>query len=421
MRLKYRFVALAAASTSLLVGFLLSTPLAAQPGQGQRRGNDHDNRNGHAVQRRLRALETQLDAVVEQLSALTTRVATLESLPGRVTALEARAAALEARATTLEIRTAPMFNANVDCAGGQTIAAALAQTAAHTGTVQLTISGVCNESVVVTRPRMIIQGAGPGATIQAPPGSTAVRLATNGGVTPSLLLRSLTIAGGQTGVSADGGANVQLLNVELTGNVNGVALLNRSEARLTNTTIDLPAAGGGVAVDLRNGAFAAINGGAIRNHTNYALQLQNGAVADVVNTQITDNQNGGGPGSIRGAIGLYGGSSLRLTGTAVDGNVGNGVFVAMGSVLYLENGVSISGNTGHGISASDGAVVGKFFVTTNVHINANGGYGISCSAAPGLGQLYGFPSVPNSGQQPIDTAGNGLGGINATCHAAPVP
>jgi hypothetical protein len=93
----------------------------------------------------------------------------------------------------------------------------------------------------------------------------------------------------------------------------------------------------------------------------------------------------------------------------------------MGSVLYLENGVTISTNTGHGISASDGAVVGKFFVTTNVHINANGGYGISCSAAPALAHLYGFPSVPNSGQQPIDTTGNVIGGINATCQAAPVP
>jgi hypothetical protein len=392
--MRHRLVPLAGAS-SLVVSFLLSTSVAAQQGQGS------------GIPERLAAVEGQLAAVVDQLAALTARITTLESLPARVDALESR--------------TAATFNVSVDCANGQTISSALAQTAAHTGTVRITISGACNESVNITRARTVIQGGGPGAAIQAPSGSTAVRLAAGSGVTPSLMLSNLTIAGGQTGVSADNGAHVQLSNVMLTGNVNGVTLANRSDARLFNTTIELPSAGGGIAVDLRNGAFVAIVGGAIRNHTNYALQLQNGAVADVGNTQITNNQNGGGPGSIRGAIGLYGGSSLRLTGTTVANNGGNGVFVAMGSVLYLENGVSITGNTGHGISASDGAVVGKFFVTTNVHINANAGYGISCSVAPGMAQLYGFPSSPSGGQQPIDTAGNGLGGINATCNASPVP
>ena len=407
--MRCRFASLADASIFLLVAaFFLSTPVAAH---GQ----------ANSVQQRLTAVEGQLADVIDQLAALAARVTTLETLPARVTALEGRASILEARATALENRTAATFNTNVDCGSGQTIASALAQTAAHTGTVQITISGTCTESVTVMRARTIIQGGGPGAAIQAPSGSTAVRLATGGGATRSLLLNNLTIAGGQLAVSADSGGHVQLTNVTLFGNVNGVSLGNRSEARLVNTTIESPVAGGGVAVDLRNGAFVSITGGAIRNHTNYALQLQNGAVADVVNTQITDNQNGGGPGTIRGAVGLYGGSSLRLTGTTIANNTGNGVFVAMGSVLYLENGVSISDNTGHGISASDGAVVGKFFATGNVHINTNGGYGISCSAAPGLAQLYGFPSIPGGGQQPIDTTGNGLGGINTTCQAAPVP
>src|SRR5687767_13738290 len=94
---------------------------------------------------------------------------------------------------------------------------------------------------------------------------------------------------------------------------------------------------------------------------------------------------------------------------------------AMGSVLYLENGVSISNNPGLRITAADGAVVSKLFVTTDVHINANAGYGISCSAAPALAHLYGFSSIPSGGQQPIDTGGNGLGAINVTCQASPVP
>ena len=402
--LRNRLFALASASIILAI-LPLSVPVAARQGQG------------NSVPERLAALEAQLAAVIDQLAALTARVTTLESLPARVTALETRASLLEARATALESRTTATFNTGVDCGSGQTISAALAQAAAHTGMVRITVSGVCNENLNVTRPRTTIIGAGPGATIQGVAGPPVVQVS---GAPLFLVLSNLAITGGQTAVSVGSGAHVELLNVTLTGHVNGVSIANRGAARLVNTTIDAPA-GPGIAVDVRNGAFVSIAGGAIRNHTNYALQLQNGAVADVGNTEITGNQNGGGPGSIRGAVGLYGGSSLRLTGTTITGNTGNGVFVAMGSVLYLENGVTISGNTGHGISASDGAVVGKFFVVTNVHINANGGYGISCSAPPALAHLYGFPSIPGAGQQPIDTAGNGWGGIGATCAASPVP
>lgn len=404
-----KLLTLAGAGAALLAAFLFSTPVVAQQGQG----------NG--IPQRLAAVEAQLAALIDQLAALTARVTTLEGLPARVTAIEARASLLEARATALEDRTAAMFNASVDCGSGQTISSVLAQTAAHTGTVQITILGACPESLTLTRARTVIQGGAPGATIQAPPGSTAVRLVSSGSATPSLLLRDLTITGAQTAVSVDTGAHVQMVNLTLTGNVRGISVGGRGEARLSNTTIDSPAGSGGIAVDVREGGFVAIGGGAIRNHSNYALQLQNGAVADIRNTQITGNQNGGGPGSIRGAVGLYGGSALRLSGTTISGNTGNGVFVAMGSVLYLENGVSISNNTAHGISASDGAVVGKFFVVTDVHINGNGGYGISCSAAPGLAQLYGFPSSPGGGQQPIDTSGNVLGGISTACQVAPVP
>lgn len=396
-----------ASGTVLLLAVLFSTPVTARQGQG----------NG--LPDRVSALEAQVAALLDQLAALAARVTTLESLPARVTALEARATLVEARATALESRTTAFFNVAVDCGNGETIASALAQTAAHTGMVQISIAGTCSESVTVSRVRTTIQGVGVGATIQAPAGSPGVRVLGSGGGA-FVAVNNLRITGAQTGVVVDTGAQVQLSNVLLTGNVNGIVLNNRSSARLFNTTIDLPAAGGGIAVDVRNGAFVGIAGGAIRNHTNYALQLQNGATADVGNTQITGNQNGGGPGSIRGAVGLYGGSSLRLTGTTISGNTGNGVYVAMGSVLYLENGVSITTNTGHGISASDGAVVGKFFVVTNVHINGNNGWGISCSPSPGMGQLYGFPTSPNNGQQPIDTAGNGLGGINSTCQAAPV-
>lgn len=192
-------------------------------------------------------LESRVSALESAVAGLTARVTTLETLPARVTALEARAA-------TLESRTAPTFNTIVDCGSGQTIAAALAQTAAHTGTVVITFSGVCTESLTVMRARTIIQGGASGATIQAPAGSAAVRAGGSG--SPFLTLSNMTITGAQTGVSVDAGAYVRLLNVNLIGNVNGVSLNNRSGASLVNTTIDSPAApGSGIAVDVRNGAF----------------------------------------------------------------------------------------------------------------------------------------------------------------------
>jgi hypothetical protein len=385
----------------LLVLLPFTVPATAQ---GQNQG----------VEQRVTALENRLSAVMQQLTTLeqlTERVGILEALTGRVAALEQ----LFSRVTVLEQRTQSTFNVSVNCGGGETIGAALAQTRAHTGLVVITVSGECTENVDVTRGQTVIRAASSGATITAAnPALPVIRLLNAGSTRFLSLSGPLTIGGGSIGVVADGGTQVQLNGVVVTGNArSGVTGNHRSIVRLANTIV----AGNGLGVDVQSGAQVSVTGGSIRDNNDYGLQLMTGAVADVTGgAEITLNR-GGAPGatSIRGAVGLYTGSVLRLGNAKVIDNTGNGLFVAVGSVVWLEDGAVISRNGGHGISLSDGGVVGKFFVATGIQISDNGAWGISCSAAPGVAQLYGFPPTAS----PITTTGNALGGIN--CPTSPRP
>jgi hypothetical protein len=374
--------------------------------QGQNQGVEH----------RVTALESQVSALLQRVTALeqlTAGIASLEALTGRVSALEQ----LVPRVAALEQLTQDTFNISVDCGGGETVGDALAETRAHTGVVVITVFGVCTENVDVGRSETIIRGGAPGAAIIAATStSPVIRLMNPGGRNRLLALQGpLTISGGGIGVMVDGGAQVHLNGVVVSGNASaGISANRRSTVRLTNNTI---VENNGLGVDAQNGAFVSVAGGSIRDNNDYGLQLQNGAVAEVgFGAQITLNRGGApGPGTIRGAVGLYAGSVLRLRNASVTANTGNGVFVAMGSVVYLEDGTAISGNGGHGISVSDGGIVGKFFVATGIQINNNGAWGISCSASPAVAHLYGFPPTASA----ITTTGNTLGGIN--CPTSPVP
>jgi hypothetical protein len=114
---------------------------------------------------------------------------------------------------------------------------------------------------------------------------------------------------------------------------------------------------------------------------------------------------------------LAGRQGVKISGTEVSRNEGNGIFGGMGSVVWLEDGAKITGNGGHGIAMVNTGVVGKFYVPTDISITNNGGHGISCSPSPGVAQLYGFP--PTVGANAPDVSGNDQGDYG--CLASPNP
>jgi len=190
-----------------------------------------------------------------------------------------------------------------------------------------------------------------------------------------------------------------------------MSVANRSLVRIQGSTFETTNTG----IVARDGSHLVINSTRISTLADYGLNLENGTTAFVGGSTITAKQTGTG-GPIRGAVGLYQGSTLRIGSTSISGTQGNGIFGAMGSVVWLEAGVDIHDNTGHGIAMTDTGVVGKYHVLTNVSIRNNGGFGISCSGTPGVAQLYGFPSA---GQPLTDVTGNVLGAYG--CPASPSP
>jgi hypothetical protein len=347
------------------------------------------------------AVEAQLDALTQQFAALTSQLADVAN-----------------RTTTLEELTQGQFDIDVDCANGETIGGALTQTANHLGIVVMTISGTCTENVTVARRHItVIRADPPGAEIVAANLNQPVIRLVNPGLGATYLGLSVVTIRGATnapGVLADNGTTVQLSGATVTNNAQGIQASHHSLVRLENSFVE----NNGLGALIQSGAHVVVRGGAIRDNADFGLQLVGGAVADVQNAAI-DSNDGGSPGAstIRGAIGLYGGSMLRLGNSTVSNNVGNGIFVVDGSVLWLDDTVTIDDNGGHGISLSDASVAGKLFVTAGAITN-NGGFGVACSAPIELAQLYGFPPV---GGGAINLTGNGSGPTNCATAAVPGP
>jgi hypothetical protein len=119
----------------------------------------------------------------------------------------------------------------VNCAKGQTIAAALAANPPANGGLLLLVNGTCTEDVVVNRfSETTIQG-NPTATLRPVH-------ATDTAITAfSLLdLNSVSIAGGSTGVSVSHGY-VRLIHSEITGTGIGISLWDGSTLDVTDSTI----------------------------------------------------------------------------------------------------------------------------------------------------------------------------------------
>lgn len=120
----------------------------------------------------------------------------------------------------------------VNCAKGQTIAAALAANSPANGGLTLLVSGTCTEDVNIDRFSGVrIQGS-PSATLKPVKATDTVVTANS-----RLILQSVAIAGGATGVAVGPHAYVTIANSEITGTGTGVNVWDNSSLDLNDSTI----------------------------------------------------------------------------------------------------------------------------------------------------------------------------------------
>lgn len=244
---------------------------------------------------------------------------------------------------TLGLFTLPLHAAVVDCSGATpgftTITTALLSLPA-TGPQTISVSGTCHENVVVRRDDLTIEG-NPTATIQ-PPSGRAVQLWRSEGV----ILRHLTISGGNFGVYAQYNSDLTLEDVTIENAGTGLVV----------DTLSTATAGGGAtrAVLIHNNNYGVILDHADFEANGYVTIENNNAGMDAETSRVGFIGTVG-PNYVRNSvftgITAHGNSDLDLRGTnGITGNGVNGILVFESSSADIIGPTTIDGNGRSGIA-----------------------------------------------------------------------
>jgi hypothetical protein len=257
----------------------------------------------------------------------------------------------------------------VDCDAGGTIRGALASMKPGE---TLTVSGTCNESVVIGAEvsRITLDGRG-SARIQSPaPSQNAIAIQGR-----EITIRGFTISGGNNGIIIQrGGTAVVDGNLIRSNARQGVLLGPGSSASIINNTIENNQ--WGITVDDNSSARIGFQAptvlglpNTIRNNTDSGIFVLHNSSARIIGATISNN---GGDG-----IQIERASHADITDNVINGNARNGIAVRGGSGVDLDFGRSLEvirpNRTDAGLS--------------------NGGFGIDCSlgtyVSGSLGMLTG--------------------------------
>jgi hypothetical protein len=247
-------------------------------------------------------------------------------------------------------------NLSVNCEKHESISQALRLLAKTNpqGPNKITVSGDCNENLVVQSMDRLTLITGNGASItDSSSGSSAVVDIED---SHSITVQGFTINGGSGGVNC-GSASV----CYLTGNTiqdaagNGVSLSSGSHAFLESNVIQ------------NNGGRGSIVSGASQmSSSNDVFQSNADHGVDVSGSYFeASNSN-----FLNNAVGLRVGlSTVQLRGGTISGNLGDGMTL-LGNASVAFFGPTITGNGANGVHLEDGAFAG--FVAANVTGNLSG-------------------------------------------------
>ena len=380
----------------------------------------------------------------------------------RITSRQAAIAAAFFLATTLAAPAgaAPTLTRTVDCARGQSISRALAH-APPGREVVLIIRGTCNESVLIDRDDVVLQGdADVGGTVNGPEATVDTILIMGSRIT----LSGLTVTGGQNGITAWGANNVSIARSMVQGAAkDGIKVVGSQSVWLEGSRIERNA---GAGIDLERAAslmFAntvvTANGGAglhvgeksnvsawdntISHNGANGVDVFDGSNASLWGSTITDNgTNSANTVNFRNGVAAWF-STVNIGGTRITNHPSSGVRAtvatlnigdstisanAEGVMLYLASqlimhagnnviannrgigvllstnstgtisGARIQFNTGDGLLVQWGSVL-VFFAESATTSGGNGGFGLHrADAKSSVDGLEQFIAYPPNGQ-----------------------
>jgi hypothetical protein len=244
----------------------------------------------------------------------------------------------------------------VDCAAGQSVQQALADTMSASS-VDIAIKGTCTEAVQIGRDDVNLHGVSAGDGLQAPsPGATVLQL----GPVRQINVFQLTLSGGAIGLSAGPGATFNANNLTVTGSSNiGVLVDNASAGFLNNSTID----GAGDGIGASGASAIGFNGGTIKNSVTNAVHANNGGHIQLSGgVLVTDT-------GFHGVVAQTGGS-VEVQQATVQNSNGTGVFAFQGGSVHVTQNALIRNNRFGGVGANAGSA------EVDGHVTGNGGCGV---------------------------------------------
>jgi hypothetical protein len=262
--------------------------------------------------------------------------------------------------------TAPAFAVSipVDCAAGDTIAAALVTARTTFEPVEIVISGMCKERVVIDRDEITLRGKDPAAGLDGTgvPGIQPL-IVVNGA--HRILLDTLRLTpAGTGGLQLVAGASVRAWKLMIDGAEDGVSLWQDTSLELTSSEV---ARSTGTGINCRGGSLT-MRSSAVYESKSVGVSLSAG-VLDMSDSKIVNNKYWG--------LSLIDNASGIVTSSSITENYA-GIFLRLGGRLLLGSRASITSNQTHGVRVADSSTL---MLATNSVIEGNGAGGVHVSGA----------------------------------------
>ena len=234
----------------------------------------------------------------------------------------------------------------VDCAKGQTIAAAIARADSRSPLV-VNVRGTCNEHVSISRDDVTLRGQpGTGATVNGPKSDTDTIVI----LKDTVNIEDLTVTGGANGIRLQGPSYAGVTNVVVRNTANNGIIVRAGDIAIVNSTVEHA---GGSGLVLGRGASARIVGNSFGNsrfqYNHFSgIYAQNNSTFTVNGGTVNDNEGHG--------INVDYGSDGTINNVEIFNNA-TGILVST-SHASVGGGNNIHHNREHGVLAQAGAVLG---------------------------------------------------------------
>ena len=317
---------------------------------------------------------------------------------GPFQALQDQIDELRIQIESLELGNVVPIELEVDCKYGDTVNGALASVSSTSAPVTVTISGICDESVGITRDDVTLRGITPSDGIQ---GEFAVYVIADAS---RVTIDSMTLVGSFAAFTCSEGASAVGSNLTINDSAIGVLSFHGGNCQIVDSVIS----NGGTGLLSGANSYLWSKGSTIQGMV-WAANVVSGGGLYLEGTPtnpatiVRDNVRG---------INTYLGGATTLNKAIIETNIEFGLQAHSTSAISFSSGavVQVQNNLGNGIVVQNSSSMS--FLREGVSITGNGEWGIFCNGAT---NIFEFGAGTTS-----TMTGNVAGNVSPECNIVQV-